>query len=95
MKIRVALWAFAGVLVATAWWLYIVATAPTSIAGTPALWLLAQLSCPWLLVGAYFHFGVSIYTVFLSNAVVYASMGLLVEMLRGRLVSSHPPAALC
>jgi len=93
MKVRIALWGFAGVLVAAAWWLYAWATAPASIAALRPLWMLAQFSCPLVFVGTYFHFGVSVYSVFLSNAAVYALLGLLVEMLRAELRSSH--AALC
>ena len=94
MKIRIALWAFGGVLVAAAWWLYAWATAPASLATLRPLWMLAQFSCPLVFVGTYFHFGVSVYSVFLSNAAVYALLGLLVEMLRAELHSSNSPAAL-
>ena len=95
MKLRVALWAFAGILVAAGWWLYVWSTAPSSVATQPLLWMLAQFSCPLVLAGTYFHFGVSLLLVFLSNAIVYALAGLLLELLRRQLRSSHSLAALC
>jgi len=94
MKIRIALWTFAGLLVAAAWWVYAWATAPVSLATLRPLWMLAQFSCPLVFVGTYFHFGVSVYSVFVSNAAVYALLGLLVEILRAEMRSSHSSAAL-
>ncbi len=95
MKMRIALWGFAGVLVAAGWWIYAWATAPASISSYPPLWMLAQFTCPLVFVGTYFHFGVSVYSVFLSNAAVYALIGLLLESFRAEKRSSHSPAALC
>ncbi|MGC2196484.1 MAG: hypothetical protein WA628_17555 [Terriglobales bacterium] len=83
MKYRIAMWAFAGLLVAGGWWLYIFATAPIPISvATPTLWALARLSCPIVLAGFYFHFGVSIYWVLIANAATYAWIGLIVETMR-------------
>lgn len=79
MKIRIALWAFAGWLIAVGWWLYITATAPTPITSAPLLWSSARLSCPIVLAGFYFHFGVSVYLTFVANAGTYALLGLVVE----------------
>lgn len=95
MKIRIALWAFAGLLVAAGWSLYVWATAPVPITTKPILWSLAQLSCPAVLMGTRLHFGVSIYLVFLSNVVGYGLIGLLVEMLRRALHPSGSSTALC
>ena len=82
MKVRIALWTFAGLLVAGGWWLYAIATAPTPI--DSSLWTLARYSCPVVLAGFYFHFGVSIYWVLITNAASYGLLGLIVETLRQR-----------
>ena len=95
MKIRIALWAFAGLLVAAGWSLYAWATAPIPITTKPILWSLAQLSCPAVLMGTRLHFGVSLYLVFLSNLVGYGLIGLLVEILRRVSHSSGSSAAHC
>ena len=82
MKLRIALWTFAGLLVAGGWWLYVFATAPTPLTMNPILWTLARYSCPVVLAGFYFHFGVSVYWVLIVNAATYALLGLIVETLR-------------
>ena len=79
MRIRIALWAFAGLLIAVGWWLYVTATAPTPITAAPLLWNIAHLSCPVVLAGFYFHFGVSVYLSLVANAATYALIGLMVE----------------
>ena len=79
MRIRIALWALAGLLIAVGWWLYITLTAPTPITSAPLVWSIARLSCPIVLAGFYFHFGVSVYLTFVANAGTYALIGLGVE----------------
>jgi hypothetical protein len=85
VNLRIALWAFAGLLVAVGWWLYIFATAPAPLTMEPVLWTLARYSCPIMLAGFYFHFGISVYWVFIANAATYALVGLIVEGLRRQL----------
>jgi hypothetical protein len=85
VKIRIALWTFAGLLIAVGWWLYVTATAPNPISAAPLLWNIARLSCPVVLAGFYFHFGVSVYLTFVVNAATYALIGLVVEGLRRQL----------
>ncbi len=82
MNRRIALWMFAGLLVAAGWWLYVVSTAPTPLTMEPVLWTLARYTCPVVLAGVYFHFGVSIYWVLVVNAATYGLLGLIVETLR-------------
>ncbi len=94
MRVRIALWGFAGVLVAAGWWVYVSATAPTPITTSPLLWTLAQFSCPAVLAGTHFHFGVSVYWLLVSNAVAYACVGLLAEMFRSQLPSSDSSAGI-
>ena len=85
MKRRIAAWACAGLLVAVAWWIYAIAWAPTPITMTaPIVWTLVRFSCPVVMVGIYFHFGVPLLWVLLANAAIYALVGLLVEGLRWR-----------
>jgi hypothetical protein len=79
---RIALWMFAGLRVAGGWWLYVVSTAPTPLTMEPVLWTLARYSCPIVLAGVYFHFGVSIYLVLVVNAGTYGLLGLIVEAFR-------------
>jgi hypothetical protein len=50
----------------------------------PTVWNLAQFTCPILLVGFYFHFGVRLYWVIATNAAIYALLGVVVESLRKR-----------
>jgi hypothetical protein len=85
LKNRIVMWAFAGLLIAVGWWFYITATVPTPITSTPLLWSIARLSCPIVLAGFYFHFGVSVYLTFVANAATYALIGLMVEGLRRQL----------
>lgn len=85
VKKRIAMWAGAGLLIAVCWWIYLTATAPTQITSAPVLWSVARLSCPILLAGFYFHFGVSVYWTFIANAAAYALIGLMVEGLRRQL----------
>ena len=85
MKNRIVMCAFAGSLIAVGWWLYITATAPIPITSAPLLWSIARLSCPIVLAGFYFHFGVSVYLTFFANAATYALIGLVVEGLRWQL----------
>jgi hypothetical protein len=83
---RIAAWAGVGLLVAIAWWIYALAWAPVPItASAPIVWTLVRFSCPVVLVGAYFHFGVSVYWVLLANAATYALIGWIVESLRRQL----------
>jgi hypothetical protein len=48
-----------------------------------------RLSCPVVLAGAYFHFGVSVYWVLLVNAATYAGVGWVVEAIRRRVSLVH------
>jgi hypothetical protein len=52
---------------------------------TSTLYTLGYLTQPVVLVGSYFHFGMSFYLVILANATTYALVGLIVETLRQRL----------
>lgn len=77
------MWAGVGLLVAVGWWIYALAWAPVPITATaPIVWTLVRFSCPVVLVGTYFHLGVSVYGVLLANAAIYALIGLMVEGLR-------------
>jgi hypothetical protein len=51
----------------------------------PFVWMLAQVTCPIVLAGTYFHFGVHLVWVVVTNAAIYALVGLGVESLREHL----------
>jgi hypothetical protein len=85
VKYRIVMWAGAGFLVACCWALYALAAGPLAIISTPIVWIIAQLTCPIVLAGFYFHFGVHFYWVILTNAAAYAVVGLIVETLRRQL----------
>ena len=85
MKIRILMWASAGLLVVGCWNLYALATFPLPMNSEPIVWTLVRLTCPILFPGFHFHFPISIYWVLLANAATYALVGLIVEALRQRL----------
>jgi hypothetical protein len=81
MKVRLAIWATVGFLVALLWALYSFAAAPNLIQSEPIAWTLARLTCPVVFASFYFHFPIGIYWVLLANAVTYVLVGLVVETL--------------
>jgi len=84
MKYRIAAWASAGFLVAACWALYAFATTPPPIISADPIMTLVEFTCPVVLAGTYFHFGVSLYWSLLANAATYALLGLIAETLRQR-----------
>jgi hypothetical protein len=84
MKYRIAMWASAGFLVAACWALYF-AMRNKDNPIEPIVYTLGSLTQPVVLIGSYFHFGMSFYLVILANASTYALVGLIVETLRQRL----------
>ena len=48
----------------------------------PIVWTLVRFSCPVVMVGTYFHLGVSLLWVLLADTATYALIGLLVESFR-------------
>ena len=85
MKRRIAIWASVGFLVACCWALYAFATTPPAITSADPIVTLVEFTCPVVLAGVYFHFGVSLYWSLLANAATYALVGLIVETLRRQL----------
>jgi hypothetical protein len=81
MKHRIAIWASAGFLVAVGWALY---AYPAMTSADPMV-SLVEFTCPIVLVGTHFHFGVSLYWSLLANAATYGLVGLIAETLRQRL----------
>ena len=84
MKNRIAIWAGAGFLVAACWALYFAMRSKDNPI-EPIVYALGFLTQPVVLIGSYFHFGMSFYLVILANAATYALVGLVVETLRQRL----------
>jgi hypothetical protein len=85
MKYRIAACAIAGFLVAASWALYAFATTPPPITYADPIMTLIEFTCPVVLAGNYFHFGVSLYWSLIANAATYALLGLIAETLRQRL----------
>jgi hypothetical protein len=73
MKLRLILWALAGLLVATSW---VLLSLVIPLWSQPLLWTLVQLSCPIVIFS---HFAIKWYWVILSNIPVYAVLGGAVE----------------
>ena len=79
MKLRIAVWAAAGFLVASGWAVYfLLASKDRPI--EPIVFILAQLTCPVAIIGS--HHPVSFYSVLVVNVVTYALIGLAVELVR-------------
>ena len=83
MKYRIAMWASAGFLVAACWAVYFAMRSKNNPI-EPIAYTLGSLTQPVVLIGSYFHFGMSFYLVILANAATYALVGLIVETLRQR-----------
>ena len=79
MKYRIAMWAAAGFLVASAWAVYFLVASKDQPIG-PFVSAIVQLSCPVAIVGS--HYRVSLYAVLAANVATYALVGLVVESLR-------------
>jgi hypothetical protein len=86
MKLRIAMWAVVGVLIAGFWAIYFFPSTPTPIASAEPMWTFARITCPIAFASFYFHFPVSVYWVLLTNATTYALVGLSMETLRQRLI---------
>ena len=75
MKLRIAIWAIAGFLIAGFWALYLY---PTTLFTNPILATVARATCPI----TFASFGIRFYWVLLANAATYALIGLIFEALR-------------
>ena len=83
MRNRIAMWASVGFLLASLWALFAFLAGPAvNISADPVLWTLVQWTCPIVFVGTYFHFGVHLAWVLVSNAVAYGLLGWIVETFR-------------
>jgi hypothetical protein len=82
MKHRIVIWASVGFLVAGCWALYALATNPPAMTSADPILTLVRLTCPIALLSSH---PLSLYSVLLANAAIYALVGLIVETLRQRL----------
>ena len=82
MRYRVAMWTIAGLLVAGFWALFARATFP-NIERIRDVWPLICLTCPIAIAGM--HHAITLYESLVANAVTYALVGVIVEMLRKQL----------
>ena len=86
MKYRIAIWAAAGFLVASAWAVYFFVK-NKDLPTEPIVSALIRLSCPIAIVGS--HYPVSLYSAVAANVVTYALVGLVVETLRRQFKHSN------
>jgi tellurite resistance protein TehA-like permease len=86
MKYRLAVWAVAGFLVASAWAVYfLLASKDHPI--EPIISALVRLTCPVAIVGS--HYPVSLYAALVANVATYALVGLLIETVRRQFSHSN------
>lgn len=86
MRLRVAGWAFLGLLVAAGWGVYF-SLASKEIPIDLIVSLLARVTCPIGILG--YHFAISLHWMLIANCVTYALLGLAVETLRRQLNHSR------
>jgi hypothetical protein len=79
MKYRIAIWAAAGFLVASAWAVYFLER-NKDLRIEPIVSTLIRLTCPVAIVGM--HYPVSLYLALATNVATYALVGVVVEILR-------------
>jgi hypothetical protein len=87
LKYRVAIWAFAGFLIAGGWAIYFL-LASRALPIPPIISALARLTCPIAIFGS--HHPVSLYAALVANVATYALVGLVVETLRRQSNHSNP-----
>jgi hypothetical protein len=83
MKHRIAIWAALGFLIACCWVLYTFAASPEYLHASlksPLIQAVAYISCPVIYAGA--HFPLHFWWVPVINGATYATIGLILEMLR-------------
>ena len=80
MRLRIALWASAGFLVAGGWALYFMWASKDD--PIRLMYTLSQITCPIAIAGSYFP--ISLYWAVVANVATYALAGLIVESLRRR-----------
>jgi hypothetical protein len=85
MKYRIALWAAAGLLIASGWAVYFSVTSKGLI--DPIVSALLRFTCPVAIVGL--HYPVSLYLALVANVATYALVGLAVETLRRQVAHSN------
>jgi len=86
MKYRIAIWAAAGFLVASAWAVYLLVRSKDHLV-EPIVSTLIRLTCPVAIIGS--HYPVSLYSTLVANVATYALIGLVVETLRRQLNHSN------
>jgi tellurite resistance protein TehA-like permease len=82
MKYRIAIWAAAGFLVASAWAVYLLVRSNDHPL-EPIISTLIRLTCPIAIVGS--NYPVSLSSALIANVATYALIGLVVETLRRQL----------
>jgi len=86
MTYRIAIWAFAGFLVASGWAVYFLVRSKDHLI-EPIVSTLIRLTCPVAIVGM--HYPISLYSALVANVATYALIGLVLEVLRRQLKLSN------
>ena len=86
MKYRIAIWAAAGFLVASAWAVYFFER-NKDFRIEPMVSALIRLTCPVSIVGS--HYPINLYLVLAANVATYAMVGVVVEAVRRQLKRSN------
>ena len=84
MAPRILVWASAGLALAACCAVYALVIPITT---SDAAFTLARITQPVVLLGSYFHFGVSVGWVLLANAATYAMLGLSTRALQRRSIT--------
>ena len=84
MKYRIAMWASAGLMIAAGWAVYAFAIPAPAMTSTNPMMTLVELTCPIVLAGMHFNFGVSLFWSLVANIATYALLGMIVESARLR-----------
>ena len=86
MRRRVGLWSLLGFLVASFW---VLLSFVIPMWREPLLMELASISCPIVKISFALDFGMKWYWVIVTNALAYATMGLLIEEMRRWFAFTH------
>jgi hypothetical protein len=80
MKLRIAIWASVGLLVAVFWALFAIATFPSTSERMRDVRILISATCPVSIAGM--HYPIRLYEALAANTLTYAMVGLILEAVR-------------
>jgi NO-binding membrane sensor protein with MHYT domain len=80
MKLRIAIWASVGLLVAVFWALFAIATFPSTSERMRDVRILISVTFPVSIAGM--HYPIRLYEALAANTLTYAMVGLILEAVR-------------